>query len=228
MLENDVVSSAAMSDGDSSLAEAPAAVGELFGTETMAELFARQGRLADAIAVYRSLLASRPTPEQRDRWSMRLEALDRVRVDAAPDGLAPAELPRPGTTGRRRKTEEIPAPAPPPRPLPPHTLPLVIREPVRSGQVVYAERNDLIVLGPVNSGAQLIADGNIHVYGTLRGRAFAGAQGAADARVFCLRLEAELVAINDAYVLYDDIGVENRTRPVQVFIREGRCVIEPL
>jgi septum site-determining protein MinC len=216
-----------MSD-DASAAESASAIGELFGTETMAELFVRQGRLADAISVYRSLLGSRPSPEQRARWSMRLEALDRVRVDAAPDGLAPAELPRPGQTLRRRKTEEIPAPAPARPAPPPHVLPLVIREPVRSGQVVYAERNDLIVLGAVHSGAQLIADGNIHVYGTLRGRAFAGAAGAGQARIYCLRLEAELVAINDAYVLYDDIAPDRRVRPVQVYVKDGRCVIDPL
>jgi septum site-determining protein MinC len=218
-----------MSDGDARAADASAGIGQLFGTETMAELFVRQGQLAEAIGIYRSLLASRPSPEQRARWSLRLEALDRVRVDAAPDGLQPAELPRPGTgLERRRKTQEIPAPGPLRPPLPPHTLPLVIREPVRSGQVVYAERNDLIVLAPVHSGAQLIADGNIHVYAPLRGRAFAGAQGASQARIFCLRLEAELVAINDAYVLYDDIPPDRRIRPVQVHVKDGRCVIDPL
>jgi septum site-determining protein MinC len=218
-----------MSDRDASLAD-NAAIGQLFGTETMAELFVRQGQLAQAIGIYRSLLASRPSPEQRARWSMGLQALDRVRVDAAPEGLQPAELPRPGSPGglRRRKTEEIPAPAPARPAPPPHLLPLVIREPVRSGQVVYAERNDLIVLAPVSSGAQLIADGNIHVYAPLRGRAFAGAQGAQGARIFCLRLEAELVAINDAYVLYDDIPPDRRTRPVQVYVKDGRCVIDAL
>jgi septum site-determining protein MinC len=104
----------------------------------------------------------------------------------------------------------------------------VVHEPVRSGQVIYAEKNDLIVLAPVNPGAELVADGNIHVYATLRGRAFAGAEGCAEARVFCHRLEAELVAINDAYLVYDDIPPERLGRPAQVLLRGGRCVILPI
>jgi septum formation inhibitor MinC len=200
---------------------------EMFGTETMAELYARQGRLAEAIAVYRRLLASGPAAERRGRWLARLETLDRVRVGATAGGSVEAELPRPepGRAARRQA---------PSRPLikeavpVPHRLPMTIREPVRSGQVVYAEKSDLIVLAPVSAGAELVADGNIHVYATLRGRAFAGAEGCAEARVFCQRLEAELVAINDAYLLYDDIPLDRRGRPAQVLLRDGRCVILPL
>ena len=77
---------------------------------------------------------------------------------------------------------------------------MVITQPVRSGQVVYAQNADLVVLAPVNPGAQVIADGHIHIYATLRGRAVAGVQGLLGARIFCQRLEAELVAISGAYL----------------------------
>ena len=115
-----------------------------------------------------------------------------------------------------------PAPASGTRPT------LVIRQPVRSGQVVYAERSDLVVLAPVNPGAQLIADGNIHVYSTLRGRAVAGAKGFSEARIFCQKLEAELIAISGAYVTSEDIPQNRRGVPVQAFLERGNCVIAPL
>jgi septum formation inhibitor MinC len=201
---------------------------EMFGTETMAELYARQGRLADAITVYRRLLATGPAAERRERWLARLEILDRVRVGAAAGKSLDAELPQPvpgrAAAGREillrprlKETETVP-----------HRLPLTIREPVRSGQVIYAEKGDLIVLAPVSAGAELFADGNIHIYTTLRGRAVAGADGCTEARIFCQRLEAELVAIKDAYLLFDDIPPERRGQPSQALLHEGRCVILPL
>jgi len=107
-------------------------------------------------------------------------------------------------------------------------LPVTIREPVRAGQIVYAEKNDLIVVGAVNPGAQLISDGNIHVYGRLRGRAVAGAHGAREARIYCQRLEAELVGVDAAYLTADDIPPQHVGQPVQIFWRDGRCLIEPL
>jgi septum site-determining protein MinC len=84
------------------------------------------------------------------------------------------------------------------------------------------------VLAPVNPGAQLVADGNIHVYAPLRGRAVAGAGGFAEARVFCQKLEAELIAISGAYVTFDDIPPDRLGKPAQVFVRQGECVILPL
>jgi septum site-determining protein MinC len=125
-----------------------------------------------------------------------------------------------------------PAPAPPParqesRPDPkhvdhePHVATLTIKQPVRGGQVIYAQRADLVVLAPVNAGAQVIADGHVHVYGPLRGRALAGAQGMADARVFCQSLEAELVSVAGQYLLADEIPAERRGKPTQVFVENG-------
>jgi septum site-determining protein MinC len=105
---------------------------------------------------------------------------------------------------------------------------MVVRQPVRSGQVIYAQRCDLIVLAPVNPGAQVIADGHIHVYGSLRGRALAGAQGRSDARVFCLSLEAELVSIAGEYLLADQIPADRRAAPTQLYLEDGRFCVQPL
>ena len=76
--------------------------------------------------------------------------------------------------------------------------------------------------------ARVVADGNIHVYAPLRGRAMAGAQGCADARVFCQRLEAELIAIDAIYLTFDDIPPACRGRAAQIYLRDGACVVEPL
>lgn len=109
-----------------------------------------------------------------------------------------------------------------------HRPPLVVRTAVRSGQVIYAQATDLIVLAPVNPGAQLIADGHIHVYAPLRGRAMAGANGYAEARIFCHRLEAEMLSVAGAYVMADDIPKERWGKAVQVYVESGECRITPL
>jgi septum site-determining protein MinC len=81
---------------------------------------------------------------------------------------------------------------------------MVIDRPVRSGQQVYARERDLVVIGDVSPGAEVIADGNVHVYGTLGGRAIAGARGRRDARIFTLDLRAELVAVCGIYRTFED------------------------
>ena len=147
---------------------------------------------------------------------------------------APGPLPAgPAPEGRHPRGILPPTPVPqPPAGSPgialPHRAPMVIREPVRSGQLIYAEKSDLIVLAPVNPGAQLVADGNIHVYAPLRGRAVAGAKGFTEACIFCQKLEAELIAISGAYVTFDDIPRDRLGKPAQVFVRHGECVIRPL
>jgi septum site-determining protein MinC len=87
---------------------------------------------------------------------------------------------------------------------------VTVRQPVRAGQVIYAEHADLVVLAAVNPGAQVVADGHIHVYGPLRGRAIAGARGMSDARVFCQSLEAELISIAGRHLLADEIAADRR------------------
>ena len=110
-------------------------------------------------------------------------------------------------------------------PRAPHTGPMVVTKPVRGGQVIHARDNDLVVLAPVNPGAQVIADGHLHVYAPLRGRAVAGAAGLPGARIFCQKLEAELVAIAGAYVMAEEIPAALRGRAAQVFLENGECRI---
>ena len=105
---------------------------------------------------------------------------------------------------------------------------VLIQRPVRSGQQVYAEGGDLIVLAAVSPGAEIIADGNIHVYGTLRGRALAGARGNTEARIFCQRLDAEMIAIAEHYRLSDGIPESRRGKPAQVFLDGDSLVIAAL
>ncbi len=92
----------------------------------------------------------------------------------------------------------------------------VIHGTVRSGQQVYAKDRDLIVIGAVSHGAEVISDGNVHIYGTLRGRAFAGAKGYNEAHIFCQKLEAELVSINGSYWISDSLQGEHWGSAVQI------------
>ncbi len=144
-------------------------------------------------------------------------ALDAAAFDA---GLAPLK------GGRESALPDRPSRVAPPPPPPPSSV--VITEPVRSGQQVFAEGGDLVVVASVGAGAELIAEGNIHVYGTLRGRALAGVNGNAAARIFCTRLEAELVAIAGLYKVSDDIDRSLTHQPVQIFLRADVLCIEPL
>jgi len=105
---------------------------------------------------------------------------------------------------------------------------LLITEPVRSGQRIFADRGDLVVVSSVSSGAELIAQGSIHVYGRLRGRALAGVNGDKTARIFCQSLEAELVAIAGLYRTSDDLGPAVRQQRVQAFLQDERLCLEPL
>jgi len=104
----------------------------------------------------------------------------------------------------------------------------VVTQPVRSGQRVYATGGDLSVVGPVSSGAELLADGNIHVYGPLRGRAMAGMRGDAEARIFCRSLEAELVSVAGRYRVSERIPDALKGVPVQIFLDQEVLRIEKL
>ena len=102
---------------------------------------------------------------------------------------------------------------------------LIQKTPVRSGQQLYAENRDLTVLNTVGAGAEVISDGSIHIYGTLRGRALAGAQGNTDARIFCQEFHAELVAIAGHYKVLEDVPKELRGKPVQVWLDKDQLMI---
>ena len=117
---------------------------------------------------------------------------------------------------------------PPPQLSSAHGGPVVVTTPVRGGQVVHAHNNDLVVLAPVNPGAQVIADGHLHVYAPMRGRGVAGARGLPGARIFCQKLEAELLAISGAYLMADEIPAALRGRAVQMYLENGQCRLQPL
>ncbi|MBW3551203.1 MAG: septum site-determining protein MinC [Proteobacteria bacterium] len=105
---------------------------------------------------------------------------------------------------------------------------LIQSAPVRSGQQVYADNRDLTVLTTVGAGAEVIADGSVHIYGPLRGRALAGAQGNEKARIFCREFHAELVAIAGHYKVLEDIPKELRGKAVQVWLEGGQLTIAAL
>ncbi len=102
----------------------------------------------------------------------------------------------------------------------------IIELPVRSGQRIYAPGGDLIVLSQVSAGAEIMADGNIHVYGALRGRALAGVKGNLGCRIFCHDLQAELVAIGGQYKVSENIEDSVRGMPVQIHLKDNALIIE--
>jgi len=102
----------------------------------------------------------------------------------------------------------------------------IITAPVRSGQQVVAKGGDLVITSSVSHGAELLADGSIHVYGALRGRALAGISGDKDVRIFCQSLEAELVSIAGFYRLSD--AIEPCNKPCQIYLLDEHIYIEPL
>ncbi|WP_334186530.1 septum site-determining protein MinC [Noviherbaspirillum sp.] len=140
--------------------------------------------------------------------------------------------------------EVVPAPAPAPvaapapaiaEPAPPPPMPqqsaaaMIVDTPVRAGQRIYARGADLIVTAVVNSGAELIADGSIHIYAPLRGRALAGASGNADARIFALSMEAELVSIAGTYRTFENgLPKEIAMKPAQVRLDGDRIDVLPI
>jgi len=164
-------------------------------------------------------------------------------IDADIDAMPDPDLPTPPPERVRAAGPKAPPPAPPPKAAPapdrapapapvikaaPFGGPVVVRHPVRGGQVIYAQNNDLVVLAPVNAGAQVVADGHVHIYSKLRGRAVAGAKGLPGARIFVQRLEAELVAVSDAYMSAEEIPVAVRGKAAQIWLEDGQCKAAPL
>jgi septum site-determining protein MinC len=118
---------------------------------------------------------------------------------------------------------EVLRPAPGPAPV------MVVDKPLRSGQRVYARGGDLIVLAVVSVGAEVIADGNIHVYGPLRGRAIAGARGDTSARIYCTCLEPQLVSIAGIYRTTETpLAANVWAKAAQVRLEGEKIIVEPL
>ena len=106
---------------------------------------------------------------------------------------------------------------------------VLVSTPVRTGQQVYAENGDLIVTGIVSQGAELIADGNIHIYAPMRGRALAGAKGNTNARIFIHSMQAELVSVAGIYRNFEqDLPEHLHKKPVQVSLQDNRLVISAI
>jgi septum site-determining protein MinC len=165
-------------------------------------------------------------------------------LGAANAGLALLPAARPTAVSEQRAPEprsprtEAPAPQPvatkaPPvmavagGPAPSRTA-LVVVEPVRAGAQVYAEGRDLVLLGAVSPGAEVLADGHIHAYGRLRGRALAGIGGDEGARIFCRALDAELVSIAGRFRVNEDMDQRVMGKPAQIYLDGGFLMIEPL
>ena len=169
---------------------------------------------AGDIAVLVSQLADR---------GIRIYAIEANGIDALGPNLPPllkgakaAVLDELQAQPDRNAKAALPAKA---EPQAPNTL--IMETPIRSGQSVFHPHGDVIVLGSVGSGSEVIAGGSVHIYGTLRGRAFAGATGNAAARIFCRKNEAELLAVDGWYRTADDMEPSSRGRPIQAFLENG-------
>lgn len=124
------------------------------------------------------------------------------------------------------KKESKPVPQASKSDLPARSTAMLVTQPVRSGQRIYAVDKDLIVLAAVSPGAEVMADGNIHIYGVLRGRALAGVKGNTDTRIFCQDLQAELIAISGHYQISEGIDDTLRGKPMQVRLSDSSLIIE--
>ena len=159
-----------------------------------------------------------------------------VRAEAAVPAVAAPAVTAPAAAAAAVIVTAAAAPAAPPAPAPAAVLPapprrnaIVVNKPLRSGQQVYAKDADLIVLAVVSFGAEVIADGNIHVYAPLRGRALAGAHGDTSARIFTTCLEPQLVSIAGIYRTTEkELPADVLGKPAQVWLDGDSLVIEPL
>ena len=159
-------------------------------------------------------------------------------LDDGSSGARPPEAASPVAAAPEAAAEAAPAPAAvpaapavpaPPPALPPSVAAMIVDTPVRAGQRIYARGADLIVTATVNNGAELIADGSIHVYAPLNGRALAGASGNAEARIFALSMQPELVSIAGVYRTFDE-GFPNELarQPTQIRLVGDRIDIQGL
>ena len=155
--------------------------------------------------------------EARDIRILGIEGVDTER-------LSP-QLPPLVTGGRNLALSQVEPKKPAPKP--PQTS-LLLDSPVRSGQSIVFPDGDVTVLGSVSSGAEIVAGGSIHVYGTLRGRAMAGVNGNSAARIYCQRIEAELLAIDGYYQTADELDASLRSRPVQAWLEGETMRVTPL
>ena len=145
----------------------------------------------------------------------------------SPEKLSP-NLPPLVNGGRPAPVEAVAARSQPPPPPPAQErapASLLVESAIRSGQAIFHPDGDVTVLGSVGSGAEVMAGGSIHIYGTLRGRAMAGTSGDRKARIFCRHLEAELLAIDGYYRTAEDLDADLRTKPIQAWLADETLFI---
>ena len=157
---------------------------------------------------------------------LRIVGVSGCKDDALKRMIARAGLPI-LAEGKEQKKNVEPAPAAQPVETPVAKT-RVINTPVRSGQQIYARNADLIVTNSVSAGAELVADGNIHVYGMMRGRALAGASGDRECQIFCTSLSAELVSIAGEYWIMDQIPAEFFSKAARLSLKDGALTIQTL
>lgn len=146
---------------------------------------------------------------------------------AMADGRPTADFAAPAAPEAAPAEAEAPVePVAPPLPKP--TPSMIVTQPVRSGQSIVFLEGDVTVVGSVASGAEIVAGGSIHIYGTLRGRAMAGTMGDAAARIFCRKLEAELIAVDGYYKTAEDLEPELRGKAVQMWLDGETFRVESL
>jgi len=153
--------------------------------------------------------------EQRNIRVLGIEGVDAARLTASMPPLLTGGRPTVLVQNEPKKSEAKPEARPEAKPKP---TSLVLENPVRSGQSVVFADGDVTVLGSVGSGAEIVAGGSIHIYGALRGRAMAGVNGNSAARIYCQKIEAELLAIDGYYQTAEDIDATLRNRPAQAWL----------
>jgi septum site-determining protein MinC len=159
--------------------------------------------------------------EQRHIRVLGIEGVDADHLTASMPPLLTGGRPTVLIQNEPKKVEAKPEAKPKPNSL-------LLESPVRSGQSIVFTEGDVTVLGSVGSGAEIVAGGSIHVYGTLRGRAMAGVNGNSAARIYCQKIEAELLAIDGYYQTAEDIDASLRNRPAQAWLEGDIMRITPL
>lgn len=148
---------------------------------------------------------------------------EKLRSNAARSGLAILPSTTPPSTKKQQSVQN------PDWSANTNIQPLTVGRPVRSGQQIYAENADLVIFGAVSAGAEVIADGNIHIYGAFRGRALAGAKGNESARIFYQSLDAELLSIAGCYRVLDDSHLDTvRGKQGYAWLDGERLMIDTL
>jgi septum site-determining protein MinC len=159
--------------------------------------------------------------EQRNIRVLGIEGVDADHLTASMPPLLTGGRPTVLIQNEPKKVDAKPEAKPKPNSL-------LLESPVRSGQSIVFTEGDVTVLGSVGSGAEIVAGGSIHVYGTLRGRAMAGVNGNSAARIYCQKIEAELLAIDGYYQTAEDIDASLRNRPAQAWLEGDIMRITPL